>query len=172
MMTIDYRISNLNTVLQNIDNIVQKIHSSAYTGLDKSCDIVRDSAIEYLDMSVGTGRWPSLGVSTDSIRSKTTWGKQGMADKFRLFCKSKHAAVVEFGAIGAAMVERPGSSPPFPIGKQQGLNPPMYRQRFAVQKGYNYLTRAIESPYVHRQILQEITQSISQGLFGISLRVR
>ena len=158
-------VKGLQQVMKNLRRLEKQIIADSEKGLKHALERLQDRAIANLNSSVGTGRWGPWGKSSDSIRDKTNWSinpesRTRYTSTSRLTSNSGHSAVVEFGTVGAAMVER---STPFPIGKQQGLEP-IFRPRFAVQRGYHYLTRAMTSPTIHQIMTNRIADVVRQSI--------
>jgi hypothetical protein len=160
MMDVTIKITGLKKTISNLTKLGNIINADAHIGLTGGLNILTDGAIQKLNGMIGTGRWGPWGKSSDSIRDKSNWKIITISPtKLNLECISNHAAVVELGTVGAAMVE----GGPFPIGKQQGLEP-IYRTRFAVQRGYHYLTSAKEDKSIQTRMVEEMAKSIINSI--------
>ena len=152
-------------VIRKMNEIFNRFSSKTQNALAKASLHLRDKAIENLEQSAAGGWAASMGLgrSADSIRDKSNWEVIVESPlEVRLRCKSRHAAVVEWGGlkyrggVATALVERAPPAPPFPIGKQQGLHPPLFRYSFTIQPGYNYTTRAMQDDNVKGRMLRII----------------
>jgi len=163
MKQVEIKITGREKLMQNIAKLRIVITADANKGLENSSKVLRDSAIDILNLSVGTGKWPSLGVSTDPIRVKEKWTIQKLSPlEVKLTSTSGHSAIVELGAIGEVRASDYGHKA-WPIGRQQG-GVVAYRPTFTLQSGYHYLTRAMNSPTVRKSMLNEIAKVLRQSL--------
>ena len=164
------KIRGLNKTIARFNRLHNLIVADSNRSLESACNILRDGAIQKLNQVIGTGRWGSWGKSNDSIRDISNWKVSSISPSvMRLSSESAHSAVVEFGTIGAAFVESSPPDTPYPIGKQQGYKNPIYSYRFAVQKGYHYLTNAMNDKSIQNRMTNEIAKNIRNSIMKVSI---
>jgi hypothetical protein len=176
-MQIGIEVSGVDKVLANLAQLETNIQRDVRNGLIGAANKLRDDAIVNLQGSVGTGRWGAWGhsVAHQAISDKDSWVNTYPSwDMVNLECRSEHAMITEMGGFGGqggvgsvtGYVERVPPAGPFPIGKSQGLEP-IYRYGFAVQRGYAYTTRAMNSPTTINAMINEVGKVLKTTIASV-----
>lgn len=169
---IEIKVKGDKMVRMRLENIGSAIIADAQSGLYKASKYLRDMAIIDLQNKVGSGNWPTMGMSADgtSIRNKSNWTVDRLSPyAVDLRCFSPHASIVETGGITKSILDaREYGHNAWPIGRHQGADE-IYRRFIRVQSGYHYLQTSIMNPTVQQGMTSIIGHHIAEIVRGIGI---
>jgi len=156
----DIEVKGLNRVLRKVGQLDNMMKVGLQEPLFRATEHLRDKSIEHLR---NIAKEPGLSVDGESITDTSNWtiirnssdseAGTSPACSVTLKCISKHAAVVELGGGGKVIQAETYKLPWFPVGKQQGRQPPTKMGRITIPAtGLHYLWSTVENKSVQIQM--------------------
>ena len=162
-----YRVTGKKKVINNIKDTSMRINNAMQSALTDGAELIRDRSIESLQ---NLAKEPGLSVQGGKITDKKSWVIEPMTDtEIVLKCLSEHAAIVEFGGMGRSILATDYGWKGFPIGRQQGKEPPTIRSKVKLQRGYNYFRSTINSEYARLSALNRIKRNLWKAARGTGM---
>lgn len=156
-------VEGIKEVNSNLDRLKLVVLNSIESSLSDAADHLKDTSIEFLKSQA---KEPEKSVQGQRITDSESWYIEPINNnKIRLHCKSEHAAIVEFGGEGTLIATHYGWLG-FPVGRQQGLEPPNIKPEIKLQQGYHYLENTMNSPDVRNNMLEKIRQYLQISIEG------
>ena len=156
-MTETVTIENIQQVINKIYRVMDALDSHLGENLSQGAELIQDKAINYLK---GVAREPGMSVQGGKITENSSWNIENISNyEVTLKCLSEHAAIVELGGTGNWISTHYGWRG-FPIGRQQGKEPPLIRSRVRLQDGHHYLQTTIDSPAVTDAVVNKIKMNM------------